>query len=129
MIFGSDINPAAISAARKNLQTLPHAQFIDLQTKAFENINTPFSGTIITNPPYGVRLGEKDSISKLYNELGDFLKQKCAGSTAYILCGSKDLVKELRLRAHFVKALKNGDLDTRFAKIVIRPKTNITYTT
>jgi putative N6-adenine-specific DNA methylase len=123
LIFGSDINPEAIAAAQKNLQILPHAQYIDLQVGDFERSRKIFSGTIITNPPYGVRLGEKDSISKLYNDLGDFLKQSCAGSTAYILCGSKDLVKDLRLRAHSVKSLKNGDLDTGFAKIVIRPKT------
>jgi len=122
LIFGSDINPQAVEAAQKNFRLLPHAQYITLHVSAFEKSKQDFAGTIITNPPYGVRIGEKDSISRMYNDLGDFLKQKCGGSTAYILCGSSELVKDLRLRAHFSKLLKNGDLDTRLAKIVIRPK-------
>jgi len=120
LIQGSDINPAAISAAGDNLRLLPGGQNIGLECLRFEQAKAGFSGTIITNPPYGVRLESQQDVSKLYNALGDFLKQKCKASTAYILCGSKDLVKAIRLRAHWSKALKNADLDTRLAKIVIR---------
>jgi len=120
LILGSDINPEAISAAGNNLGLLPGGENIALQCINFEHANAGFSGTIITNPPYGVRLESQQEVSKLYNALGDFLKQKCKSSTAYILCGSKDLVKAIRLRAHWSKALKNGALDTRLAKIVIR---------
>ncbi len=120
LIRGSDINPEAIKAAQNNLQLLPGGKNIELSTLRFEHAPAGFSGTVITNPPYGVRLGATDEVVKLYNDLGDFLKQKCKGSTAYVLCGSKDLIKALRLRAHWGKHLKNADLDTRLAKIVIR---------
>ncbi|MCB5263092.1 MAG: THUMP domain-containing protein [Candidatus Cloacimonetes bacterium] len=120
LIRASDINPDAIKAAQDNLRLLPHAQSIDLSCASIERAQAGFSGTIITNPPYGVRLGPNQNIIKLYNDLGDFLKQKCKGSTAYVLCGDKELVGALRLRAHWSKLLKNADLDTRLAKIVIR---------
>ncbi len=65
-------------------------------------------------------MGITEDVVRLYNDLGDFLKQKCKGSTAYVLCGDKELVGALRLRAHWSKLLKNADLETRLAKIVIR---------
>ncbi|MCB5266317.1 MAG: THUMP domain-containing protein [Candidatus Cloacimonetes bacterium] len=120
LIRGSDIDPNAIEAAKDNLQLLPHAQGIELSRLRFEDAQPGFSGTIITNAPYGVRMGVNEDIIKLYNDLGDFLKQKCKGSTAYVLCGDKELVGALRLRAHWSKLLKNADLETRLAKIVIR---------
>jgi putative N6-adenine-specific DNA methylase len=121
IISGSDINPSAIDACRDNLSCLPFAESIELKVKRFEAFKGNFSGTIICNPPYGVRLGNISEAEMLYHSLGDFLKQHCKGSTAYILCGSKELVPHLRLRAHWAKSIVNGDLDTRFAKIVIRP--------
>jgi putative N6-adenine-specific DNA methylase len=59
-------------------------------------------------------------VEELYINIGNFLKQHCKGSTAYILCGSKELIPKIRLRAHWAKSLKNGNLDTKLAKIVIR---------
>ncbi|MDI3503523.1 MAG: rRNA (guanine2445-N2)-methyltransferase [Candidatus Cloacimonadota bacterium] len=120
LIQGSDINPQAVKAARENLNSLPSGKNIDIKQQNWEDFEGNYSGTIISNPPYGVRLDSRHEINKFYNALGDFLKQKCKGSTAYILCGNKDLVKELRLRAHWKKTLKNADLDTVLAKIMIR---------
>lgn len=121
LICGSDINLQAVEAARINLACLPFGDTVELKTRRFESFTGKFSGTIICNPPYGVRLGNSEGVETLYQALGDFLKQHCAGSTAYILCGSKELVPKLRLRAHWAKSLKNGDLDTKYAKIIIRP--------
>lgn len=120
LIRASDIDYDAVKASRNNLQLLPHTGVIELFQASIQQAKPGFSGTIITNPPYGVRMGVTADVIKLYNDLGDFLKQKCKGSTAYILCGDKELIKALRLRAHWSKLLKNADLDTRLAKIVIR---------
>ncbi len=120
LIAGSDANPESLEAARHNLAALPYGEAVELKLSRFQDLSREPNRTLVTNPPYGVRLGDKSSIYKLYNDLGDFLKQKCPASTAYILCGSKDLVKELRLRSHWTKALKNGDIDASLAKIVVR---------
>ncbi|MDD2331793.1 MAG: THUMP domain-containing protein [Candidatus Cloacimonetes bacterium] len=120
LITGSDHNPECIKACRQNLSALPGWENVSLTSSSFQSL-PPSSGlTIITNPPYGVRLGNSDQIPRLYNELGDFLKRKCPASESYILCGDKNLVKELRLRAHWTKSLKNGDLETKLAKVIVR---------
>lgn len=121
LISGSDISAKSVDAARVNLSNLPDGDKIALQTLKFQDFKAKFSGYILTNPPYGVRLGNPKHIHRIYNDLGDFLKQKCGGSTAYILCGEKALIPQLRLRAHWDKSLKNGNLDSRLAKVVILP--------
>jgi putative N6-adenine-specific DNA methylase len=49
-------------------------------------------------------------------EFGDFLKQKCKGSDAYIYVGDKDLAGELGLKPAFRLPLSNGGLDGRLMK-------------
>ncbi len=119
LIRGSDINPDAIEASRENLSCLPFGDKVSLSIGRIESYQGNFSGIIFSNPPYGVRLSNSADVGKIYMAMGDFLKRHCKGSIAYILCGSKDLVPKLRLRAHWTKSLKNGDLDSRLAKIVI----------
>jgi putative N6-adenine-specific DNA methylase len=120
LINGSDISAKSIEFAKENLLSLPSGNKINLKTASFQNLEKIPERVIISNPPYGVRLGERENVGKLYNELGDFLKQKCPQSEAYILCGSNDLVSALRLRAHWKKTLKNGDIETKFAKIIMK---------
>jgi putative N6-adenine-specific DNA methylase len=48
---------------------------------------------------------------------GDFLKQRCAGSTAFVYFGERDLIKSIGLRPAFKKPLANGGLDGRLAKL------------
>lgn len=118
--FGVDISVKSIEAARENLSLLPGGEKVVFKRMAFQEIERLSRRTIISNPPYGVRLDYLAKVRKLYNDLGDFLKQKCPDSQSYILCGSKELVKELRLRAHWTKKLKNADLDTYLAKIIVK---------
>ncbi|PKN77767.1 MAG: RNA methyltransferase [Candidatus Cloacimonetes bacterium HGW-Cloacimonetes-1] len=120
LIYGSDINPKNVEATRINLMKLPGGENVELEVTAFQDIPRHGERCIVTNPPYGIRIGSADSTIKLYNELGDFLKQKCPASEAYVLCGSKELVPELRLRAHWKKSLKNADLEVKLAKIIMR---------
>lgn len=120
LIEGSDIDTESVHAAMDNLRKLPGGNKVRLKTCRFQDLDSHAGITIITNPPYGVRLGNNTVTASLYNDLGDFLKQRCPHSEAFILCGDANLVKELRLRAHWAKSLKNGDLDTKFAKIIIR---------
>ncbi len=121
-IYASDINPQAVEACRENISRLPGGGRVQIRQSSFQNLDIQQQRTIITNPPYGIRLEHNLGVQQVYHDLGDFLKQKCPDSTAYILCGNKDLVKDLRLRAHWTKSLKNGDMDTRLAKIIVHGK-------
>jgi putative N6-adenine-specific DNA methylase len=122
LISGSDIDPDCIEASRTNLSHLPGGENVKLRKSSFQFLGIHQSTCLITNPPYGVRLGSDASTRKLYNDLGDFLKQRCPDSEAYILCGNAELVSELRLRAHWKKSLKNADLEVKLAKILIKAR-------
>lgn len=121
LIFGSDMGYKSVAAAKENLKNLPGGDKIEIWQMRFQDFDGKFSGYVLTNPPYGVRLGNPKQIHKLYQDLGDFLKQRCGDSIAFILCGEKALIPKIRLRAHWDKSLKNGNLDSRLAKIVILP--------
>jgi len=120
LIRGSDISPTALRVARACLDKLPYGNTIQLERSRFQDLPAEPGRCVITNPPYGVRMEDESSTKPLYNQLGDWLKQRCKDSEAYILCGSVALVSELRLRAYWKKALKNADLEVKLAKVLIR---------
>lgn len=120
LISGSDVSATALAVARASLDRLPYGRGVKLVKSRFQELPSQAGRCVITNPPYGVRLEESASVAKIYNDLGDWLKQRCPSSEAYILCGSADLASQLRLRAWWKKSLKNGDLEVKLAKILIR---------
>jgi putative N6-adenine-specific DNA methylase len=71
------------------------------------------TGLLVTNPPYGVRLGEKEDLAQFYPQLGDTLKKRFAGWTAFILSGDPELAKLIRLSASKRTVLYNGALECR----------------
>ena len=72
---------------------------------------------IVCNPPYGIRIKNIDDLPSFYKDLGDFLKQNCKNSTAYIYFGERELIRHLGLKPSFKKELKNGGLDGRLVKV------------
>ena len=119
LIYGSDMSYFAIKDSKLNFKTLPSAQNINLKQTDFMSLPEIHDSIIICNPPYGIRLGTKESTSQLYKNLGDFLKQKCKDCTAYIYVGDKELISAIGLKPSFKRPLKNGNLDGRLLKIEI----------
>ncbi len=117
IIAGSDINKDAIRAAKKNLAEIPQGEKIKLSTIDFREIPSLKERTIITNLPYGERLENKRDAEKLYKEFGDFLKNKCTGSKAFLLCGSTDLVKKIGLRTKRKIPFFNGPIEARLIEL------------
>ena len=68
---------------------------------------------LVTNPPYGVRLGEKEQLAEFYPQLGDALKQRFPDWTAFIFSGDPDLAKLIRLKPSRKTVLYNGALECR----------------
>ncbi len=117
-IEGSDISKEAIEKATSNLSQLPEGKKIKLSVKDFRDIKS-FKGLICTNPPYGIRLSNFEKAAKTIKDFGDFLKNKCKGSTVYIYLGDRKLIKSIGLKPSFKLPLKNGGLDGRVVKIEI----------
>ena len=69
-------------------------------------------GLVISNPPYGERLGEKDSLAYLYQQLGIVLAAEFEGWQAAILTSDLELGKAIGLRSHKRYTFWNGPIET-----------------
>ena len=111
IIHGSDRSAEAIKVAQANLSRLPFYESVDLSCKSFQQIKQFENGVLITNPPYGIRLGKMEEVQDLYKELGDFIKQKCTGTSAFIYTGEPTLRKHIGLKTTRRIPLANGKLE------------------
>ncbi len=111
LISGSDKSQRVIDVAKDNLSRLPFSDAVDLSCHPFQHVKQFENGTLITNPPYGIRMGEYEEVKKLYTELGDFIKQKCKGTTAFIYTGDPVLRKSIGLKTSKRVPLVNGKLE------------------
>ncbi|HAC64230.1 MAG TPA: RNA methyltransferase [Cyanothece sp. UBA12306] len=110
-IFASDKERGIIEQARSNVTACGLDQDIKLSQINLDKIEAPTSeGIIICNPPYGKRVGNNQELGALYKLLGDTLKQKFKGWTAYILTGNKELSKQIGLRTARRIKVYNGSL-------------------
>ena len=60
-----------------------------------------------------VRLGEKENLARFYPQLGDVLKKRFAGWTAFIFSGDPEIARLIRLQASRRTVLYNGALECR----------------
>lgn len=71
-IYGSDIDPKALQLARAHLSDAGLNDKVFFQRLPAAEVRSRFEyGHLITNPPYGERLGERDEITQLYKDLGE----------------------------------------------------------
>lgn len=113
-IWGSDIAGYAVSMTRENLAALSLDEAVLLkQVNVLESSPPVPEGMIVTNPPYGVRVGEDEEMAEFYPLLGDVLKRRYSGWTAFILSGDLRLAKLIRLSVEKRMPLFNGQIDCR----------------
>ncbi len=117
LISGSDISKKAITVTKNNLKAIPHSDKIELKVMDYEKIYSLKDTVIVINPPYGIRIQTKGSTEDFYKRLGDFFKQNCKNSTAYIYFGERKYIKNIGLRTSFKKPLRNGGIDGRLVKL------------
>jgi len=113
-IYGSDLQGRSLGHAALNLKEAGLEEAVTLKQANLLEISPPTAeGFIVTNPPYGVRLGEKEDLAQFYPRLGDTLKQKFDGWTAFIFSGDPELPKLIRLKPSRKTVLYNGALECR----------------
>lgn len=112
-IHGSDIDPAMVRAAQANLRAAGLLDCVHLCQADVLDLKAPApSGMLVSNPPYGLRLPQNEPAA-FYRALGDTLKQRFAGWTAWLLSADPDLPKRIGLRASRRIPLYNGPLACR----------------
>lgn len=117
-LLGFDQSPAALTAAKTNAMRAGIPALITLHGQSLSQLTRPESliaesGLLITNPPYGERLGELPELVRLYAQLGEKAKALFPGWTLAVFTGNPDLGHRLGMRAHKQYALKNGALDAK----------------
>ncbi len=113
-ISGSDNDRHMIRAAVANAQAAEVNTFIRFEVKDAQDTRPNGEGGIlISNPPYGVRLAEVQTLQALYPQLGAWLKQHYAGWLAGMFTGDRDMPKFMRLSPKRKIPLYNGNLDCR----------------
>ncbi|MDX5364418.1 MAG: THUMP domain-containing protein [Pseudazoarcus pumilus] len=113
-IYGADLVAEQVRRAGVNLEAAGLKDCVRLMRADILEIDPPVeSGVMVTNPPYGVRIGEESELAAFYPELGDALKQHWAGWRCHFLSADPALPKGMGLKASRRTPLFNGALECR----------------
>jgi 23S rRNA (guanine2445-N2)-methyltransferase / 23S rRNA (guanine2069-N7)-methyltransferase len=121
-ILGYDADPRAVRAAADNAARAGMADRIRVETRRLADCAPPAgaaAGVLVTNPPYGVRLGDEATLRGLYAELGDVMRHRFLGWTGFVLTGSSALAKSIGLRPARRIPLWNGAIECRLLELPI----------
>lgn len=113
-ISGSDRDADAVRRARESLEAAGLAETVRLaQADVLQLMPPAPEGMLISNPPYGVRLGDGGALADFYGRLGSVLKQRFAGWRVYLLTDNLRLPSLLGLAPSRRVPLFNGPLECR----------------
>lgn len=111
-IYGYDIDEQAINIARENAELAGVEDYIEFNVaNAVDFKSDEEYGFIITNPPYGERLEDSDSVKMLYKELG-YTFRKLKNWSYYVITSFEDFEREFGKDAERKRKLYNGMLKT-----------------
>ncbi len=119
-IIGNDVSKMAINTARNNISKAGLLKTIKLLNNDFFELGSLNieNGIIITNPPYGKRI-DNENIEELYKKIGDQLKKKYAGFSAWIISSNLHALKLVGLKPEKKYSLYNGPLECKYNKYSI----------
>ena len=110
-IIGLDIDRRTIARARANAESIMLEDDILFLTKDFREFDfkdkQDVYGVIITNPPYGERIGEKEEVQELYRDLGELTKT-LPNYSVYTITADEDFEKLYGKKADRKRKLYNG---------------------
>lgn len=113
-IQGYDIDGSMIKSARENAKMAGVERFIHFQERPVSQMSHPKKyGFLISNPPYGERIEEKENIPGLYAEIGAVLKRLDSWS-AYIISSCEDTEKYIGRKADKNRKIYNGMMKTYY---------------
>src|SRR5262249_52034736 len=113
--FGFDQDPAVLNEAKHNAQHAQLSGFIHYGRQSLEHLHRPHElaapGLVISNPPYGERMGGDERLAPLYRLFGEKLKAEFPGWRASIITSDEALGRAVGLRADKRYKLYNGALE------------------
>ena len=113
-IQGFDIDPEALKAARANAKMAGVDKLIHFQQRPVKELRHPKPyGFIITNPPYGERLEEKENLAQLYREIGESYARLDKWSM-YLITSYEKAENDIGRKADKNRKIYNGMLKTYY---------------
>jgi len=117
-IRGYDMSAKVIDIAMGNIARAGLEKVVRVSVRRLEELSKPTHmplphGLLLTNPPYGERLGDKHELAPLYRQLGEQMVGEFSGWQAGIFTSELSLGKATGLRSHKRYSLWNGALATQ----------------
>ena len=117
-IYGSDMDLRAVRVARHNLKVAGLEEVAKVMQSDFIKLEPPSSeGTLVTNPPYGQRIGEDEDLKEVYPVWAKHMKESFGGWNTYFLTADLEMPKDMRLKPSKKTPLYNGALECRLFEI------------
>ncbi|AZQ44770.1 THUMP domain-containing class I SAM-dependent RNA methyltransferase [Nonlabens ponticola] len=113
-IIARDADGYTIEKARENVKNANLTDFISLEKGDFFRDSQSAQAFLMFNPPYDERL--EIDMEAFYKEIGDTLKSRYAGSTAWLITGNLEALKHVGLKTSKRIKLYNGKLEARLVK-------------
>ena len=118
VVFGSDWDKRAVGTAFQHAKQAGVDGLVSVQERDVRDMVPPegvTTGLLITNPPYGQRMGDERKLAGLYRTIGERLRGYWPGWTAAVFTGNAPLCGELRLKPRRTYEFRNGSIPCRFA--------------
>lgn len=116
-IIGYDADHSTISNAKQSLKHLGFESYITLSVSDFAHFHCQSTwrgpGLLISNPPYGERLGNISDLHYFYQQFGRKMKEEFSGWDVAIFTGEQSLAKAIKMAPTQEYRFKNGDLNCR----------------
>jgi 23S rRNA (guanine2445-N2)-methyltransferase / 23S rRNA (guanine2069-N7)-methyltransferase len=122
-LLGSDVDADAVRMAIANGEHAGVADWLHVEKRSLGEMVRPTAaagpdetGLVVTNPPYGERIGAESGLPALYSELGSVLRDRFQGWQAAILTGNPPLARNLGIYARRTHRFFNGTIECRLLR-------------
>src|SRR6185295_17166016 len=125
VLRGYDSDAAAIHAAIENSERARLRGFVHFERRELEQLvkeSDTATGLLVTNPPYGERIGDEERLQALYATLGQKLREQFQGWRAAVLTGNPPLAKAIGIYSKRSHTLFNGRIECRLLRFEITPE-------
>jgi putative N6-adenine-specific DNA methylase len=122
-ILGSDRDAGAVAASVANAERAGVVDDVEWRRAAISAMTPPPGrGWIVTNPPYGVRVGERRDLRDLYAQLGNVARRCCPGWEVAFLAAQPELERQTGLERAVRFTTENGGIRVRLVQGTVPPE-------
>lgn len=121
-IYGYDINNRVVQIAQENVKSAGVSNIVEVRQRDIADFEQPKNRALmITNPPYGERIGAVKGVNleDLYMKLGERLKHAFVGGDAWIISNREEFFDNIGMKPSTKFALLNGSIECEFRKYQI----------